>query len=422
MPYREQIPIDKGMDNTLPFLLEGYQYISNRTKKYNRDMFETRLLGGKKAVCLVGKEAAKIFYDKEKFKRQGVAPKRVLKTIFGEDGVQTLDNEPHRNRKELLMSLMTPERLKDVVVIANEQWKVSLKKWVNMDSVVLYDEAREMMTRTACSWAGVPLLNKGVRSNTNMLSSMYDAGGAVGPRHWRGRLGRQQAEKWLANLIDDVRNGKLKIPEEVALHKIAFHREPDGSLMEPKIAAVELINILRPIVAISVYIAFSALALHEYPQAKEKLLAGTDDDYRMFVQEVRRYYPFFPVAVAKVRNNFLWNGHDFQKDTMVLLDLYGTNHHPRLWENPDAFMPERFKNWEENPFDFIPQGGGDYYKNHRCPGEWLTIDVMKTSLDMLVNHMEYNVPKQDLHFSMIRMPSLPSSRFIMTDVREKMTG
>jgi fatty-acid peroxygenase len=246
---------------------------------------------------------------------------------------------------------------------------------------------------------------------------MFEAGGAIGPRHWRGRLGRDQAEKWLESLIMDVRSGKREASEETALHKISLFRELEGSLMDPKIAAVELLNILVPIVQISVYIAFCALALHEYPREKQKLAAGTNEDYRMYVQEVRRYYPFFPVAAAKVRDDFLWKGHDFRKDTLVLLDLYGTNHHPRLWEKPDVFMPKRFKDWEGNPFDFIPQGGGDYEKNHRCPGEWLTINVMKTCLDMLVNQMAYNVPKQDLHFSIRRMPSLPRSRFIMTNVR-----
>src|SRR5699024_11251295 len=65
-----------------------------------------------------------------------------------------------------------------------------------------------------------------------------------------------------------------------------------------------------------------------------------------------RYYPFFPMVIAQVKNDFLWKGHDFKKDTHVLLDLYGTNHHPDLWENPDHFQSQRFSNWDESPFSF----------------------------------------------------------------------
>src|SRR5699024_9570143 len=132
-----------------------------------------------------------------------------------------------------------------------------------------------------------------------------------------------------------------------------------------------------------------------------------------------RYYPFFPVLAARVRDDFLWKGHDFKQDDLVILDLYGTNHHPDVWDKPNEFIPVRFKDWEGTPFDFIPQGGGDYYQGHRCPGEWLTIEIMKACLDMMVNHMDYDVPAQNLDFSVRRMPSLPKSRFIMTNVRKK---
>lgn len=139
----------------------------------------------------------------------------------------------------------------------------------------------------------------------------------------------------------------------------------------------------------------------------------------MFVQEVRRYYPFFPVLVARVRDDFLWNGHDFRKGNLVLLDIYGTNHDPDIWEHPDMFDPERFKDRDDNLYDFIPQGGGDYYRGHRCPGEWLTIELMKETMDFLIHHVEYEVPKQDLRFSMRRFPSLPKSRFIIHHIRRK---
>ena len=68
--------------------------------------------------------------------------------------------------------------------------------------------------------------------------------------------------------------------------------------------------------------------------------------------------------------------------------------------------------------DGIPQGGGDYMMGHRCAGEWVTIEVMKVSLDFLSNRMEYLVPEQDLSFSRVSMPSIPHSKVVIKNVKQ----
>lgn len=110
-----------------------------------------------------------------------------------------------------------------------------------------------------------------------------------------------------------------------------------------------------------------------------------------------------------MKKYFHWDGNDFKEGTLVLLDLYGNTHHPDVWKDPNAFNPERFKDWNRSPFDFIPQGGDDYITGHRCAGEWLTIEVMKKCLDILVNNMDYTVPKQDLFLTMNQVPTVPIS-------------
>ena len=419
MPYREQIPIDKGVDNTARLLLEGYHYISNRRERFGRDIFETRMLGGKKAICVAGEEAVKMFYDEEKLIRQGAAPKRVRQTLFGEKAIQTMDGENHRHRKELFMSLMTRERLDDIKEIMKRLLDDRVVKWTRKKEVQVYIEMCQLLTKAACEWAGVPLKADEVNKRANELEAMFDSAGALGARHWKGRNARNCTENWLKKMVHDVRNGVIEVQQDTALYKMSFYQDKSGKLLNEQMVAVELLNILRPIVAVAVYITFGALALYEHPDEKEKLQTKPSVYFELFVQEVRRYYPFFPVLVARVREDFLWGGHDFRKGNLVLLDIYGTNHHPEIWEHPYTFNPERFKDRNENLYDFIPQGGGDYYRGHRCPGEWLTIELMKETIDFLVNDIEYDVPKQDLRYSMRRFPSLPKSRFIISGIRKK---
>jgi fatty-acid peroxygenase len=91
------------------------------------------------------------------------------------------------------------------------------------------------------------------------------------------------------------------------------------------------------------------------------------------------------------------------------MDLYGTNHDPALWGDPAAFRPERFERRKDSGYDLVPQGGGDHYTGHRCPGEFATIDLVTSALKLFAGAISYEVPPQDLSVSLRRMPTLPAS-------------
>jgi fatty-acid peroxygenase len=410
------MPHEDGIDHTISLMREGYLYILNRRRSFNCDVFETRLLG-KKAICMGGKDAAEIFYDPEKFQREGAAPHRLVETLFGKKGIQTLDGEHHRHRKEMFIALMSPTNIKGLADLVKEEWISAAKKWEQMNEVIFYEEVQKILSTAACRWAGVTVPEDEIKNLPNDLEALFESPAAMGPDHWKGRNARNRVEKWVGELINQVRDGKETPPENTALHRFSWFRESDGTLLDTETAAVEVINILRPIVAISIFLNFTLLSLHHYPEEKEKLKEQDDKYAKMFVQEVRRYYPFFPFVSAKVRKGFVWNDFTFEEGTLTYLDLYGTNHDPKIWENPDVFNPERFADWEGSPFGFIPQGGGDYLLGHRCAGEWLTIEVMKVSLDLLMNRLNYEIPDQDLSYSMVSIPSIPHSKIIIKNIK-----
>jgi fatty-acid peroxygenase len=185
------------------------------------------------------------------------------------------------------------------------------------------------------------------------------------------------------------------------------------------VAAVELLNLLRPTVAVARYVTFAALALHQHPEWRERLQAGGEETAEQFVQEVRRFYPFFPFVGGRARTAFEWRGATIPARRWVLLDLYGTNHDPRAWHRPEAFNPDRFEGWRGDPYTLIPQGGGDHLTEHRCAGEWATVRLMHVALAALTQWMDYEVPSQDLTVSRSRMPTLPKSGFKMRSVRPR---
>lgn len=412
------MPREEGFDHSLSLMREGYMYILNRRRSFNSDVFETRLLG-KKAICMGGKEAAEVFYDPEKFQRKGAAPNRAIQTLFGKNGVQALDGKTHKHRKEMFMSIMSRDELSRLTEITKKQWEVAIAEWEQMNEVGLYEETKEVLCRTACEWAGVPVREEAIKNLTKDLGAMFESAGAVGPNHWLGRNARNNVEMWMGKLIEKVRQGTVTPPENTALYRFSWHRELNGNFLDTETVAVEVINILRPIVAIAIFINFVALAVHHYPEEREKLQSGDENYAEMFIQEVRRFYPFFPFILALVKKDFSWKGYQFEEGTLTLLDLYGTNHDPKIWDNPDVFNPARFTDWKGSLFAFIPQGGGDYMMRHRCAGEWVTIEVMKVFLDLFVNQMDYNVPDQNLSYSMVSMPSIPHSKFVIKNVKRR---
>ncbi|QRM35266.1 cytochrome P450 [Microvirga sp. VF16] len=411
-----RIPRDNSFDSTLALLREPYDFVSERRRRFGSDVFQARLLL-RKTICMTGPEAAKLFYDPRRFIRHGAMPEPIRKTLLGQGGVQGLDDQEHRHRKEMFVSLMTPESIGRLGDLVADHWRAQAHRWASMGRVVLYPELHPILTRAVCTWGGVPLAETEVARRTRELVALFDAAGGVGARHLWSRLARRRAERWIEGIVEQVRAGQLSPPKQSPLHVIATHRDVNGALLPARMAAVEVLNLLRPTVAVSVFMTFAAHALHLHSECRQRLAQDEDGSADLFVQEVRRFYPFFPAVMARVREDFDWNGYRFPRGRSVMLDLYGTNHDPRTWDRPEAFRPERFRQWDKSPFNFIPQGGGEHRVTHRCPGEWITIELMKVALSFLAGGMAYDVPEQDLRIDRTRLPALPRSRFIMCNVR-----
>lgn len=404
------VPRDPAVDGTVGLLREGYAFIGNRCDRLRTDVFETRLLGAR-TLCMRGAAAARLLYDVTRMQREAAMPRRVQSTLTGRGGVQGLDGEAHRLRKAMFMSLMTAERIAALVAATTSEWRRATAGRAG-ERIVLFDRAEEVLCRAVCAWSGVPLAEQDVARRAADFNAMIGGGGALGPRHWRARRARARAERWIAALVEQARDDRVPTDEAGALSVIATHCDDAGRSLTPRIAAVEILNVLRPTVAVATYVTFAALALHEHPSARDAVASG-EPGLDRFVHEVRRFYPFFPFVAARARESFEWREHRIPEGRRVLLDLYATNRYAQVWGDPDVFRPDRFIGVKPGPYEFVPQGGGDHFADHRCAGEWITIELMKAAVRYLSEELAYRVPEQDLSVSLRRMPTLPRSRFVV---------
>lgn len=409
------IPREPGLDSTLTMLSEGYTFIPRRARRLGSEVFQTRLMG-RQVFCATGADAARMFYEPGRFTRKGALPATALMLLQDFGSVQLLDGEEHRHRKAMFMSMMTPDSLRMLVDGFEEAWRAAIPRWAAKNRVVLHREVQEVLCRAVCAWAGVPLPDAEARRRTGEFAAMIDGAGSVGPRNVRGALLRMRAERWGRVIIREVRDGRLPVHPGSPAEIIAFHRDEQGALLPLSVAAVELLNVVRPTVAVARYVVFAAHALYARPDCRTRIEQGDRTFLRGFVQEVRRWYPFFPAVGGRALEPFQWRGHQFQPGDWVLLDLYGTNRDPAAWADPDTFDPERFASWNGNPYTMVPQGGGDHFMGHRCAGEWLTIGLMEKAVEMLTAGMRYDVPPQDLRIPLSRMPAIPRSGFVIRGV------
>lgn len=419
MVTMEKVPeIKIKLTDVTERLDEGYLLLSKLREEAGTPVVKARLLN-KEVIAVYGKDAAKKFYDPRNFKREGAMPKLVLKTLFGEGGVQTLDGKSHEKRKTIFMDLMTPKRMEDYHRILDR----TLTKRMDQEhgEFQLFDVAKDVLFRSICEWSGIDLtqmsqteIDRLAEYQISMISSAV-----TNPKtHVKGIENRKKSEKWAQSLIEEARTHPVAGKEEVALYAFASATDDEGELLPIDVAAVELLNVIRPTVALTVWIALMGHALFSRPDIYQRLHAEFDQLQDSFIQEMRRYYPFFPMLPAFAIQDVEIDGYLIPKDSWVVLDLYGTNHDERTIETPEVFRISRYLGKEKHisydeEYEMIAQGGGKFEAMHRCAGEWITLHALRVFSDQLVNKYQFTVPEQDWEIPLNQFPTFPKSKAVL---------
>lgn len=133
--------------------------------------------------------------------------------------------------------------------------------------------------------------------------------------------------------------------------------------------------------------AFQLLA--HAPAATGYLLDDLDrDDERYLtavVYEVLRHRPVFLFTIPRaVVQPFELEETTYRPPVHLVGCVHLMHHEPRLYEEPDAFSPERFLEIEPSPEIWMPWGGG----RKRCPGHHLAMLEMRTVIRTVLSSLE----------------------------------
>lgn len=396
-------------DDTLPLLTQGYAFLSNRRRAEGRDVVTFRLLG-KRALGVCGPEWTRMLYDERLIARSSALPRPVRRTLVGEGAVHTLDGAAHRQRKQLFLRSLDPAGASALTRAVLEAWQQAEGRWARTGRMVVFRDAPLPLAEGVWRWCGLP--GADLAAAAQDMVAMVDGFGAVGPRHVRGRRARDRQEEQLSRLVEDVRRGLREAPAGSVLDAASTFRDADGALLTPRVAAVELLNLVRPTVATTWFLAFAAHALRRHPELRDGLVSEDPVLVSWFAQEVRRFYPFTPFIGGTAVTVADWGGVSSRPGDLVLLDVYGQHHHPDLWPRPYRFEPSRFEGRALDPFTFVPQGGGDVETGHRCPGEPSVLLILEALLPRLARLCS-DIPRQDDSIRLSRVPARPASGMVL---------
>src|SRR6478735_1696517 len=347
----------------------GYDAVArDRTARGGADTYVSRLLG-RRTVVLGDPDGARAFYDESLARRAGAVPPPLASLLFGRGAVHGMDGTEHRDRKRLILDVLDPDRL---------------------DSLV--DEVR-----------GADVTRTGADLVSRRLAEIVDGFGFAGPAYVRGWRARRWAERWARTAVRDTRDGRTKPVAGTALQMIA------ATDLDERQAAVELLNVLRPTVAVSWLGCFAGLALASVPAEERARLVPQEAVHERyaFAQEVRRTSPFVPALTALAVRGTEVSGVQVREGDRLLLDVIGIDHHESRWPAPRLFDADRFLDHDEvaaeSAFDLVPQGGG-HPSGHRCPGESLTLRLLSETIRVLAGlDLEVTPGATDA----TRMPTLP---------------
>ncbi len=110
------------------------------------------------------------------------------------------------------------------------------------------------------------------------------------------------------------------------------------------------------------------------------------------IKEGMRHYPSISAIQRRPYKQDVFKGIKFKASTHILINIYGMHHHPKYWDSPEIFNPERFTAEAEQQrptFVYLPFGGGP----RRCIGSNFATIVMQVVVSRLLKRFEFDVPK-----------------------------
>ncbi|KAK6939667.1 Cytochrome P450, partial [Dillenia turbinata] len=143
--------------------------------------------------------------------------------------------------------------------------------------------------------------------------------------------------------------------------------------------------------------------LLNHPEALKKARAEIDDKIgqsrliaeedlpkltylKNIINETLRLYPPAPILLPRCSSDeCMVGGFDVPRNTTLMVNAWAIQRDPKVWKDPESFIPERFEGEAEFGYWLIPFGGG----RRGCPGAVFGGRVVALALGVLIQLFEW---------------------------------
>lgn len=399
------------LKNPLPF------HKKNFTE--NGDIFKLNV--GFKTAVYFCRDAAFAEYVLQKNQKNYVKSKIQTQDLvkYVGKGLLTAEGQHWKTQRKLIQPAFYKKQLANLLVamegaIKNEFEKIEVNKKIDFFPI-LNDLAFQTVVKSLFS--GVT-----IDEDMNRLQFITESGQKMLVKelrqpylHWwftiNGALKREldltlEARDVIKNKINQRKDSKVKKAD--LLDMLLDSKYDDGSVMEEEQLIDEILILFtagHETTSNALTFTFQLLAKH--PEWQDKIfkeweaLTTQNNDLmtrimssklcqQVIEESMRLYPPAYFIDRVNVEKD-LFNGLEFEPGCNLLFSVYEIHRHPKLWDKPDSFLPERFANGERQySSQYFPFGAGP----RKCIGNNFAMFEMIMAVTQLVSqykiHPEFN--------------------------------
>jgi cytochrome P450 len=362
---------------TLAWSLAPTWVMDNCAKRLGESFTLTFWPSGMKLVVVSGPEAVKTVFTAPPDVAPSAAGNSPVRPVMGPSSVIVLTGPEHMRQRKLLLPPFHGERMREYEQTIVDATRKDLAAWP-------LDRPMSLQERTRAITLEV-ILRAVFGVEAERMDALRTAiAGLLAPmRPWRmvlfalrvhsverppGAIGRA-LDRLDAVIYDELakRRAQEDLSERTDILSLLLQaRDEAGRAMTDSELRDELVTLLlagHETTATSVAWAIERLVRH--PDKLARLVAEIDageagDGSYMtaVIAETLRVRPVVPIVVRMLTRELDVDGYRLPAGTRVTPSIYLTNRNSRVYEEPQAFRPERFEHDAPDTFAWIPFGGG----------------------------------------------------------------
>ncbi len=330
----------------------------------------------------------------------------VLKPILGSSSLLLLDGERHLEERKLMLPSFHGERMQAYGAVMDEAADRAIDGWPEGRPFPIHLEMQEItldvILRTVFGLRDGEAKGELRRELVEMLAfgerpSLLLLVGPDGRLRFEGlhaRLGKYSPWHELERTIRSVdghlrraieaRRAAAEGGDDVLAMLLAARDEAGRSLSDDALVDEMKTLLVAGHETTATALTWTVLELLAHPEVLAKLrleiAEGREEYLEAVAKESLRLHPIVPLVGRRLQAEATVGGRTYPKGTVLAPSIYLTHRNPRIWEDPSAFVPERFIGKKTSPYEFIPFGGGV----RRCLGMAFALFEMKHVLRRVV--------------------------------------